>query len=227
MSRQHVYYTLLTSLPWLPHFDQAERLPISQERLAERLRMLQPDDAQVVRRGLAFWEWRQHPTERTDQEMIERYRKLKNVIRHPILQQLIGFTIDQRTIMVALRRRHRGLPAPGSHETWGVGQWVKHIEQHWDDPDFRLGNRHPWIPQARAYLEQGQTFALERFLMQHLWTHIDRLVPGNNFGFESVLAYLFKWRLVQQWLSYDVEAANAQFENLVSEVLHEHQQLFN
>jgi hypothetical protein len=159
--------------------------------------------------------------------MIERYRKLNDVIRHPILQELIGFTIDQRTIMVALRRRHRGLPSPSPTDVWGVGQWVKYIEQHWDDPDFRLGNMYPWIPQARAYLEQGQTFALERFLMQQLWTHIDRLVPGNNFGFESVLAYLFKWRLLQQWLSYDVEAAKARFEDLVSEVLHEHQQLFN
>ncbi len=226
MSRQHVYYTLITSLPWLPRFDRAERLPISEKRLRERLTMLQSDDAQVVRRGLAFWEWRNHPTERTDQEMIDRYHKMMDVITHPTLKGFVSFFIDVRTIMVALRRRSRGMP-PQSREPWGVGQWVRYIEQHWDEPDFKLKTVHPWIPQARAYLEQGETFALERYLLNQLWEYIDRTISGNDFGFESVLAYLFKWRLLQQWLSYDTEAAKARFEDLVSEVMHEHQQLFN
>lgn len=227
MSRQHVYYTLLASLPWLPRFDRAETLPISEKRLTERLGMLEPDDARVVNRGMAFWEWRRHPRERTDEEMWERYYRLNEVIMHPVLKDVIDFAVDLRTIMVALRRRHRGLPAPNANERWGVGQWVSYIERNWDDADFRLGRIHPWISQAGAYLNQGATFALERFLMEQQWTHIERAVPGNNFGFESVLAYLFQWRLLQQWLSYDVEAAKQRFEGLVSEVMHEHQQLFN
>ena len=64
------------------------------------------------------------------------------------------------------------------------------------------------------------------FAQQRLW-FLDRLVPGNNFGFESVLAYLFKWSMLKEWLSNDTEAAKARFEDLVSEVMHEHQQLFN
>jgi hypothetical protein len=226
MSGQHVYYTLITSLPWLPRFDRAEHLPISQERLNERLRMLEPDDARVVRRGLAFWEWREHPTERTDAEMVERYHRLIEVSEHPVLKQLIDYAVDQRTIVVALRRRQRDLPAPQAGEPWGVGRWVHAIERHWDDGDFRLGQIYPWIAQAKAYLEQGATFELERYLMEQLWTYIERAIPGNNFGFEFVLAYLFKWRLVQQWLSYNVEAASARFDGLLSEVMHEHQQLF-
>jgi len=227
MSRQHVYYTLIAGLPWLPRFDRAESLPISEERLGERLKMLHPDDRQVVRRGMAFWEWRQHPRERTDVEMLEHYGKLNAVIRHPVLKDMVDFAVDLRTILVALRRRHRGLSSPDANAAWGVGQWVGYIERHWDDADFGLGRMHPWIPQAGAYLEQGETLALERFLMEQLWTHIERAVPGNNFGFECVLAYLVKWRLLQQWLSYDVEAATTRFDSLVSEVMHEHQQLFN
>ncbi len=225
MSRQNRYYTLLASLPWLPGFDQAERLPISEKQLKERLTMLEPEDERVVRRGMAFLEWRQHPTERTDSEMMERYQKMMEVIQHPALKALVSFEIDQRTIMVALRRRQRGMSAPGPH--WGVGCWVRYIEQHWDAPDFQFGKIHSWIPQAKTYLEQGETLALERFLMNQLWNHIDRTIPGNDFGFESVLAYLFKWRLLQQWLSYNAEAAKARFEDLVSEVMNEHQQLFN
>jgi hypothetical protein len=227
MSRQESYYTLIASLPWLPHFERAERLPISEKRLTEKLQMLSPRDTIVVERLIAFWEWRRHPTERTDAEMVERYHQMMEVITHPILRDLVSFTIDLRTIMVALRCRHRGKPAPSPGDPWGVGQWVSYIEKHWDDADFKLGNMHPWIDQARTYLEQGDSLALERFLTEQLWTHVDRSIQSYDFGFGSVLAYLFKWRLLQQWLSYDVEAAKARFEDLVSEVMNEHQQLFN
>lgn len=228
MNRQNSYYTLVASLPWLPRFDQAKRLPISEKRLRERLTMLQPEDERVLRRGMAFLEWRWHPTERADSEMVERYHRMMEVITHPALKELVSFEIDQRTIMVALRRRYRGMAVPGPNESnWGVGRWVRHIEQHWDIPDFNLGKIYPWVPQVNTYLEQGETLALERFLMNQLWNHINRTIPGNDFGFESVLAYLFKWRLLQQWLSYDAEAAKARFEDLVSEVMNEHQQLFD
>ncbi|MCP4396937.1 MAG: hypothetical protein GY801_06515 [bacterium] len=227
MSRQESYYTLVASLPWLPPFERAERLPISEKRLTERMQMLTPQDAVVIARLIAFWEWRRHPTERTDAEMVERYQKMMEVITHPILRELVSFSIDQRTIMVALRRRHRGMPAPNPGDPWGVGRWVSYIEKHWDDADLKLGKIHPWIPQARAYLEQGDSLALERFLMNQLWNRIDRSIQGHDFRFGSVLAYLFKWRLLQQWLSHDVEAAKVQFEGLVSEVMNEHQQLFN
>lgn len=227
MSRQHAYYTLIASLPWLPRFDRAESVPISEQRLTERLRMLQPEDALVIERGLAFLAWRQHPTERRDREMIDRYQQMMAVITDPTLHELVAFASDVRTIMVALRRRQRGLPAPTPGEPWGVGQWVRSIEQHWDVPDFTLSTMHPWIPQARSYLEQEDTLTLERLLMNQLWDHVDRSIQSHDFGFEAVLVYLFKWSLLQQWLSHDTEAAKVRFDGLVSEVMHEHQQLFN
>ena len=43
------YYTLVGSLPALPrHFEDAERVPISVLQLQERLKMLQPHDAEVI-----------------------------------------------------------------------------------------------------------------------------------------------------------------------------------
>ena len=42
------YYTLVASLPALPRLEQAERLPINETRLVERLRMLHPEDAKQV-----------------------------------------------------------------------------------------------------------------------------------------------------------------------------------
>ena len=56
--------------------------------------------------------------------------------------------------------------------------------------------------------------------------YIEHTTQGNEFGFESVLAYLFKWYILQQWFYRDVEAAKARFNNLVVEVMDEYTQLF-
>jgi hypothetical protein len=163
---------------------------------------------------------------RTDQEMVAYYDHIAELIEEPILVRMFEFLINQRTIMSALRRRHRGLPTPVSEEPWGVGQWVRHIELNWEDPDFKLGALYPWIPQARAHLEAGETLALDQLLMNLVWDRMDRIAEGDAFGLETLLAYLFKWDILEQWLSYDKGEAKTRFEELVSEVTGEQGQLF-
>ena len=99
---QHAYYTLVASLPHLPHFERAERLPISEKRLRERLRMLEADDIEVVRRGVEFLAWRDHPTERTDAEMVSRYHHLMAISLHPRLKEFIDFIIDSYIFYIIL-----------------------------------------------------------------------------------------------------------------------------
>jgi hypothetical protein len=221
------YYTFLASLPPLPRFDQADRLPITRERLRQRFSMLAPDDAELLERAAAFLAWQQQTATRTDQEMIASFKKMEEHIAQPILQSIFDFPIDQRTIMAALRRRFRGLPAPASGESWGVGRYVNHIERNWDDPHFKLSAVYPWITQARIHLEAGETLALERLLKNTLWDHIDRSVPSFEFGFNAVLTYIIKWDILHRWLSYDIENAKARFEDLVTEVTHDQPRLFD
>jgi hypothetical protein len=216
-----VYYTLISSLPPLPRFDQAERLPITRERLQERGGMLEPEDAELLERAAAFLAWQRQPAARTDQNMVADFQRMADLIDHPTIWALFEFPINQRTVMAALRRRHRGLPAPAAGEPWGVGPLVRHVEKNWDDSNFKLGAMYPWISQAREYLQAGEAVALERLLKNLLWDRVDRSIQPYDFGFEAVLAYLLKWDIVQQWLSYDVEAAKARFEELVVEVTSE------
>ena len=220
------YYTLLASLPPLPRFDQADRLPITRERLRQRFSMLAPDDAELLERAAAFLAWQQQTATRTDQEMIASFKKMEEHIAQPILQSIFDFPIDQRTIMAALRRRFCGLPAPAPGESWGVGRYVNHIERNWNDPHFKLSAVYPWIPQARIHLEAGETLGLERLLKNTLWDHVDRSVPSYEFGFSAVLTYIIKWDL-HRWLSYDIENAKARFEELVTEVTDEQPRLFD
>ncbi len=215
------YLTLLASLPPLPRFDQTERLPITRERLAQRLRMLTPEDARLYDRAAAFFAWQRQTATRTDEEMIASYKEMEEIKSHPALQDFFEFPVDQRTIMAALRRRHRGMPAPSPGEPWGVGGLVGHIERNWDDPYFKLDAVHAWIPQARSHLEAGETLALERLLKNMLWDRTDRSAEPYDFGFRAVLVYIAKWDILNQWLSYNVEAAKTHFEELVAEVTDE------
>ena len=221
------YFTLLASLPPLPRFDQTERLPITRERLVQRLSMLTDRDAQLYEHAADFLAWQRQSATRTDEEMITNFKKMQEHMALSMLQSIFDFPIDQRTIMAALRRRFRGLSAPVADEPWGVGRYVKHIERNWDQPNFKLNAIYPWIPKARTHLEAGETLALERLLKNTLWDHVDRSVPPYEFGFSAVLVYIIKWDILDRWLSYDIEDAKVRFDELVTEVTDEQPKIFD
>jgi len=221
------YITLLASLPPLPRFDQTERLPITRERLHQRLSMLTPDDAQLFEHTADFLTWQGQSATRTDQEMIASFKKMEAYLVQPELRSIFDFPIDQLTIMAALRRRFLGLQAPAAGEPWGVGRYVSHIEHNWKDPDFNLSAVYHWIPQARTHLEAGETLALERLLKNTLWDHVDRSVQPYAFDLSAVLVYIIKWDILDLWLSYNIDDAQVHFDELVTEVTDEQPQLFN
>ena len=213
------YYTLIASLPPLKKFDQAERLPINMERLRERLTILGQEDAKLVDSVASFIIWHRQPMERSDKEMFVVYKQLIESIDNPMIKEMINLRIDIRTIVVAIRRRYRGLPAPKSGELWGMGRWVQHIEKYWDDQNLRLAAVYPWIPQVLEYLENGNALELERLQMNQVWEGVDRLEDQNYFGIDVIFSYLFKWDMMQRWLANDVESAKIRFDELVSEVI--------
>lgn len=223
---KHTYYTLIASLPRLVRFDRAEHLPINVERFRERQGMLDPKDLDLLREIMGFVAWHRLPLERTDAEMVAEYDRLIAMIDDPVIAEIIQCRVDMRTIIAALRRRKAGLPAPAKGERWGAGRRARHIADHWDEPHFGLEAAHPWIPQARDLIERGETLALERLLFSINWDTATRLVEGSYFGFDVVLAYLFKWDMVRRWLVYDVDAAGERFNELVGEAMHGCENLF-
>ena len=210
------YYTLVASLPALPHFEEAERLPINEARLRERLRMLHPDDASYVAQLSKAIAWEKQPPGDSDAEVAARYRALLREETHPGVRAAVEFRINVRTILAALRRRHRGENDGPSNPDWGVGPWVIHIEKNWTDPDLKLAGIFPWIPEAREQLEDGNSVALEKLVMGLVWTSLDRAAVGKNFVLENVIVFLSKWDILQRWLSYGEEPALDRFEKLAA-----------
>lgn len=219
MMKTRNYYTLVTSLPYLPRFNKAESLPINRIRLLHRLKMLDPEDYNLADKVAEFIAWRRHPIAKTTEEMIAIYNQgVKQMYASPILKKLFEFPINQRTIMTALRLREMGA-TPRPEQSWGVGNLVKQITFNWDHPQFKLGSIFPWIGQAQTLLKEGESLMLEYLLMNLTWNNLDRLLLKNYFGFEVVIAYLLKWDMIQQWLSYNKDVAKLRFEELILEVI--------
>lgn len=218
---RRTYYTLVTSLPPLPHFERAERLPISPYRLEQRLRMLDAEDAAQLTLSKELIDWRPaRPFRTKDEDTARRYRKIREQPLHPALAEFVEFRMDQQAIMAALRRRRSRMGLPSSGRKWGAGRWVRWIENHWDDPDFRFGSVLPWVQEVRDYLEAEDAVALERSLMDAAWQRLNRIGDRNLFGFEAVMAYVFKWDILKNWLDQNAEAGKEHFQKLVEEVMH-------
>lgn len=219
------YYTLIASLPPLPHFATAKRLPINQERLRGRLRMLAEEDRVLVGRLEAFLRWQRQTRDRDDGTIVREYRELRRAIDGTPSAHLVEQTVSQRTVMVALRRRQRGQPAPDVDEPWGLGPWVGALRRNWEHPEFGLAGVFPWIGRARDLLAGGESLELERFLTALGWTWLSRARPVDPFRFEALLVYLFRWSLLEQWLSYDADLAGPRFDELVTEAIGDYEQL--
>jgi hypothetical protein len=220
------YYTLVASLPALPHFQAAKELPINPERLRRRFGLLDDEDRATVEIAEAFLHWQLQPIERTDDQIVRHYHRIMGEAHDPTLQDLARFRLEIRTVIAALRRRRLGRPPPAPGERWGVGRFVGRIQRQWQAPDFGLAQDLPWLAEARRLMDAGEARGLEALVLNLVWEHLDRRGGIAFFGFEAVLVYLFKWDILFRWLTYAPAPAQARFEELLGETLGEHRDLF-
>jgi hypothetical protein len=216
-----MYYDLVASLPRLPHFERAERLPITRLRLDQRLRLLKPMHADQMARAESLVRWRVRSLlGKTDAVQVAEYSALMASPLERELREFVAFRMDQQTLLAALRRKRDGLAPLDGTAAWGVGPWVRHVQRHWDEPDFRLAILHPWLPQAADLLAAGDARGLERLLMDVAWRRLDRCAEQNMFSFEAVFAFFFKWDILQAWLACDAVKGKTKFRDLIDQVTH-------
>lgn len=216
-----MYYDLIASLPHLPHFERADRLPITRPRLEQRLRLLTPAHAEQLARAQSLVRWRPDRLRgKTDAAQVADYDALMASPLEPPLREYVAFRMDQQTLLAALRRKRSGLGAPGIATPWGVGPRVLPIRLRWDEPDFGLALLYPWLPQARDLLEGGNAQGLERLLMNGAWRRLARHAEHDMFGFEAVFSYFFQWDILRAWLACDADKAQTRFRDLIDQVTH-------
>jgi hypothetical protein len=215
------YYMLIASLPNLPpHFD-VERTPITRAGLQERLRMLHPTDAAVIDQVAAFLAWDRQPLDRTDEEVIATYDRLLKEITNTLLRDLVKSRMDIRTIVCGLRQRRAGMGPPE-----GVGQWVDHLRRHWNEPEFNLQGRHPWIGQMNRCLAENNPLDGQRLLFDRSYRQWSRWAERYTFSFETIILYLARWEIIDRWTSRNAATGRERFEKLITETLGDYANLF-
>lgn len=216
--RSNTYHMLISSLPPLPTRFEVDRLPITLERLQNRLRMLEPLDADEIDRMLQVLRWSRQFEEANDTAVVKRYAALMQTITNPFVSEVLTIGADVRMITVALRSRHRGLGPPAI----GIGRWVQHIRRHFNQPDFGLGHLYPRIEECGRLIEQGDMLNLNRLLLDSTWTYFKKCANDYYFSFEAVVLYVLRWNIIRQWQELNAERGRPIFEKLVREALGEY-----
>ena len=220
------YVTLMSSLPPLGQLFGLTQTPLSRLKLENRLKLLDAKDTERLNQIANLIAWSQQPKERTDSQFVADAERLLAELHNPTLQEIITFRFDLRTIIVALRRRHRGETAPPVDQSWGVGRWVKCIEENWTQVGFGLEGMFPWVLEVNRLLKANDSVALERLQFELNWKMLDRFAVGHYFDFEAVVIYLMRWSLVDRWTRYDGEEAVKRFEELVDEGIEKFSDVF-
>jgi hypothetical protein len=211
------YYTLAVSLPHMPDLEKAQRLPITEPRLKQRLKVLgEADMAQLDAVGDVL---RMHaePVRLTDSQAAQTYRQADSRVNHPVLKDLLEFRMDQLTVLAAMRMRRRG-QGPPQGTAWGMGTRMRWIARHWDQPEFALGHVFPWLAQVRQLLESGKAAALQTLLWRQLWDRLTAYQNAEPFGLGDVFGSVLKWHILRLWLGQDATASARRFEELSVEV---------
>ena len=219
--RSTTYYTLIGSLPALPkHFAEADRVPISQLQLAERLKLLTAQDAQIVEKITDFLVWERQPLEQSDEEVVRHYVALAEELDR-FSRELIQYAMSVRTILAGLRCRRLQREPPE-----GIAPLATHIAKNWQHPDFQLGSQFPWISDVDTQLRGDAPFDLEKTKLDIAWRRAKRLADQYHFTFEAVLLYLIRWEIVFRWTQRSEEAGTRKFEHLVSQAMGPYANMF-
>jgi hypothetical protein len=220
--RSNRYYMLVCSLPALPRrLDDSP--PISRERLADRLRPLEPEDAAEIETLRAVIEWGHQIGESDDAVIVARAAELTARAKNPVARELLDLGMDTRMIAVALRSRRRNVELPAV----GFGDLLGHLRRNINEPDLKLRQRYPWVFEADQLFERGDLLTLyRRFVLGALWEYCRRRAEDYTFEFEAVVLYVARWDCLQRWQRLDPERGREIFDTLVTETLGEYANVY-
>ena len=226
MGDPNAYVMLITGLPRPEALFRAKRPPLSRLKLNRRLRVLAPDDAEMLERVERITSWTSMSMAMTDTQFVASVRAEMQTISNETLRLIIRDRLEVRTCIAALRRRIRGQGPPPSTRTWGYGRWLEHIRRNWSEPGFRLDNVFPWLREADKMLRAGDSLAIQRLLLDLVWKNVNRHAGEHEFDFEAVVIYVLKWDIVDRWVRQDCELATERFDELTESGLGEYADLF-
>ncbi len=216
-----MYYDLIASLPHLPYFVQANRLPITERQLLQRLGPLTPDHARQLKQAQPLVAWRiDRAMQVSDADLVKGYSQLAAEHFDSHLMDYVSFRMEMLTLLWGLRHKLADLTIPEKSVVMTLSPCARWMHSHWGQADFGLAYAHPWLPQAANMISQADAQGLERQLIDLCWNWLSRCAEQNYFRFADVMAYVFRWDMLRAWLACDATQAKVRFTELVDEVTH-------
>ncbi len=216
------YYMLMASLPALPSRFDAGPAPITLQRLRGRWSLIGEEDQALLEQIADSLLWDRQPLERTDEEIVGAFEELVRDVHNPVIRGVITSRLEVRLIVSALRRQARSLGPPPT-----FGEWGETVRRNWSRPLFGLGYRLRWLSGVARLLERGDPLEAERAILGVVWDRFEALAQRvNYFSFESLVIYLAKRDAVMRWANLDLGRGRERFEQLVTEAMGEHSDLF-
>lgn len=209
------YYTLIPALPALPaRLDQLKELPISILQLEQRLSMLDESDRVELALALRLFQRERDGDEAlSDQDEVLHWQQELDQIRDRDLRLLLEQHLIWRTLIAAQRYRLAGQTEGTGFQGHGDLVWL--IRRHWQESDFALSGRFPWLVDAQSMLKHGQSAELEQRLLAWFWQQLRTLEQCCPFSFTAVAAYRLRWSIAEYRLRWQGEQAQEYFGQLV------------
>lgn len=216
-SSAYQYTGLICSLPVCHILFGAKNTPISRYQLQQRLRELEPDDAEDIRHLGAVLDWFQQPVERTDEQFMALFEHSQEAIYSSDIRQMLDWRMTFRSVIAALRKRHHGDDFPGI--SWAYGRWMPLIKKYWHEPTLGLEKRLPWTAEAVQCMREERAMDLEKLILNQVWQWLERLSWDHQFDLAAVAIYRMRWDLISRWVSYKPEPARARFTDMLDRVV--------
>lgn len=212
------YYTLLTALPHLPTLEKSRQLPISRLALERRLTMLKETDrAQLDAIEQLYFPNHSVLAGLADREVVLAWKSALSLIESDVIKERIGYQLEIRSILAALRYRDAGGESPD--QFIGFGRWHSFIKNHWFEPFFGMDDFHPQVQKLSRYLKENRPGQADKMLDQMLWQDLFYCEKQQDFSFCAVACYVLRWGVVSRYLSADSDAALTKFDNLTRSLL--------
>jgi len=216
------YVVLIASLPPLPlSLWDLKNKPVTRLTLERQLKLLSDKDSEQLQLIESILHWAKIEGKVSDETIATEAKRVIATIDNPLLQSMVIWRLELRTIIAAIRRRKLALKAPDIKQSWGYGSVVSSIKKNWQMDDFALSNRFPWIKKANSLFEADRSIELEKLLLNLSWQRYERMGQGHYFDFAAVVVYVLRWDIINRWAQCDEMLAMQQFELLVNQGLGE------
>ncbi len=215
------YYALAASLPFLPPLPQNKNLPFTRPHLEKRINgLLAREHLTLLEQYRSFVSFSERGNQ-GDKDYLRRAKEFMQRLPDPDLQENFTWFMEFRMTTAAIRRRERGLPPPGLEEGWWRGYVLEYLVHYWQEPNFRLERRFPFLGEYVVAVRSGDMANAGRLLLEAAEGELRRAGESHDFDLTAIIFYVLRFGLIERWIAQrDERRATEAITALLQRVLH-------